>query len=119
MQYSNIFVGFGPETDQFALELTVNEGVTSYDLGTGFGHWGVAVESAAAAVERVRSAGFKVTREAGPVKGGKTVIAFVEDADGYKTELIERPKPAGGFKEPLCQASETPRSQLIAASLLD
>ena len=79
-------MGYGPESEQFALELTINEGVSSYDLGTGFGHWGVAVESAAGSVERVRAAGFKVTREAGPVKGGKTVIAFVEDDDGYKTE---------------------------------
>lgn len=70
-KYTNAFYGYGPEQkgEYFSLELTYNYGVASYDIGTGFGHFGVAAEDAHATVERVRQAGFKVTREAGPVKG--------------------------------------------------
>ena len=71
-------------------ELTYNYGVDKYELGTAYGHIALEVPNAAEACERIRAAGGKVTREAGPVKGGTTVIAFVEDPDGYKIELIER-----------------------------
>jgi lactoylglutathione lyase len=72
------------------LELTYNYGVSSYDQGTAFGHLALGVPDVAGACQRIKDAGGKVTREAGPVKGGTTVIAFVEDPDGYKIELIQR-----------------------------
>ena len=89
-KYSLAFVGYGDESEQAVLELTYNYGVDAYDLGTAYGHVALEVPDAAAACTAVRSKGGKVTREAGPVKGGTTVIAFVEDPDGYKIELIER-----------------------------
>lgn len=98
-RYTNAFLGFGPEETNFVVELTYNYGVNSYNLGTGFGHFGIAVEDVYKAVDLIKAKGGKVTREPGPVKGGKTVIAFVEDPDGYKFELIER----GPTPEPLCQ----------------
>jgi lactoylglutathione lyase len=92
-KYTLAFVGYGDESKQAALELTYNYGVEKYELGSAFGHIAVEVADAAAACEAVRRKGGKVTREAGPVKGGTTVIAFVEDPDGYKIELIERASP--------------------------
>lgn len=93
-RYSLAFVGYGSEDTGAVLELTYNHGVDRYELGTAFGHVAIEVDDVAAACERVRAAaahhGGRVTREAGPVKGGTTVIAFVEDPDGYKIELIER-----------------------------
>jgi lactoylglutathione lyase len=89
-KYSLAFVGYDDEEKTSVLELTYNYGVDRYDLGTAYGHVALAVESAAKACEEVKRRGGKVTREAGPVKGGTTVIAFVEDPDGYKIELIER-----------------------------
>jgi lactoylglutathione lyase len=89
-KYSLAFVGYGDESAHAVLELTYNYGVERYDLGSGFGHVAIEVPDAAAACDSVRTRGGKVTREAGPVKGGTTVIAFVEDPDGYKIELIER-----------------------------
>jgi lactoylglutathione lyase len=89
-KYSLAFLGYGPNPEHAELELTYNHGVTSYDLGTAYGHLAVAVPDAYAACERIRGAGGAVTREAGPVKGGTTVIAFVTDPDGYKIELIQR-----------------------------
>ncbi|NHN83431.1 lactoylglutathione lyase [Acetobacter musti] len=91
-KYTLVFMGFASNAEgQAELELTYNWGEDSgYDIGTGFGHLAVGVPDVAATVEKVRAAGGKVTREAGPVKFGTTVIAFVEDPDGYKTELIER-----------------------------
>jgi lactoylglutathione lyase len=93
-KYTLAFVGYGDESGHAVLELTYNYGVDRYDLGSGFGHLAIEVPDAAGACEAVRAAareyGGKVTREAGPVKGGTTVIAFVEDPDGYKIELIER-----------------------------
>ncbi|MET0508087.1 MAG: lactoylglutathione lyase [Burkholderiaceae bacterium] len=89
-KYSLAFVGYGPESEHAVIELTYNHGVDHYELGTAFGHLAIGVRDVAGTCERVRAGGGKVTREAGPVKGGTTVIAFVEDPDGYKIELIER-----------------------------
>jgi len=89
-KYRLAFVGYSDDSDGSEIELTYNYGVDRYDLGNAFGHIAVAVPDAAAACESVRRKGGKVTREAGPVKGGSTVIAFVEDPDGYKIELIQR-----------------------------
>lgn len=88
-KYKLAFVGYRDDPDGAEIELTYNYGVDRYELGSAFGHVAVEVPDAAAACEAVRSRGGKVTREAGPVKGGATVIAFVEDPDGYKIELIE------------------------------
>jgi lactoylglutathione lyase len=88
-KYSLAFVGYGDERDGAVLELTYNYGVDRYDLGTAFGHIAIAVDDATAACDRIRAAGGTVTREAGPVQGGTTVIAFVTDPDGYKIELIQ------------------------------
>ncbi len=88
-KYSLAFVGFGPEDSNAVLELTYNYGVASYDQGTAFGHIAIEVPDAYKACETVRAKGGSVTREAGPVKGGSTVIAFVQDPDGYKIELIQ------------------------------
>jgi lactoylglutathione lyase len=89
-KYKLAFVGYGDESEHAVLELTYNYGVEKYDLGTGYGHIALEVPDATAACAAVRGKGGNVTREAGPVKGGSTVIAFVEDPDGYKIELIER-----------------------------
>ncbi|MDE2048899.1 MAG: lactoylglutathione lyase, partial [Betaproteobacteria bacterium] len=83
-KYSLAFVGYGPESEGAVIELTYNYGVSSYDMGGAYGHIAIEVPDAAAACERIRQAGGTVTREAGPVKGGSTVIAFVQDPDGYK-----------------------------------
>ncbi|XP_057501300.1 probable lactoylglutathione lyase, chloroplastic isoform X1 [Actinidia eriantha] len=98
-RYTNAFLGYGPEDSHFVIELTYNYGVDQYDVGAGFGHFGIAVEDVAKTVDLIKAKGGKVTREPGPVKGGKTVIAFIEDPDGYKFELLER----GPTPEPLCQ----------------
>jgi len=89
-KYSLAFVGYGSNPEQAEIELTYNHGVSSYDLGTAYGHIALGVEDVAGACERIRAAGGKVTREAGPVQGGSTIIAFVQDPDGYKIELIQR-----------------------------
>ncbi len=89
-KYSLAFVGYDDEDKAAVLELTYNYGVDGYDLGNAFGHVALAVPDAGAACAEVKRRGGRVTREAGPVKGGTTVIAFVEDPDGYKIELIER-----------------------------
>jgi lactoylglutathione lyase len=88
-KYSLAFVGYDDETRSAVLELTYNHGVERYDLGGGFGHVAIAVPDVKAACEKVRRHAGKVTREAGPVKGGSSMIAFVEDPDGYKIEFIE------------------------------
>lgn len=88
--YSLAFLGYASNPEQAELELTYNYGVDHYDLGNAYGHIAVQVSDAKAACDRIRAAGGKVTRDAGPVKGGTTVIAFVEDPDGYKIELIQR-----------------------------
>ena len=93
-KYTLAFVGYGDEGSQAVLELTYNYGVDRYELGTAYGHIAIQVDDAKAACDAVRAAagrfGGSVTRDAGPVKGGTTVIAFVQDPDGYKIELIER-----------------------------
>jgi len=89
-KFTLAFVGYGDETDTAVIELTHNWGVERYELGDAFGHIAVAVDDAYKACEEVRRRGGKVTREAGPMKHGTTVIAFIEDPDTYKIELIER-----------------------------
>jgi lactoylglutathione lyase len=89
-QYTLPFVGYGSNPEHAELELTYNWGVDHYELGTAYGHIALAVPDAYAACDKIRQAGGNVTREAGPVKGGSTVIAFVTDPDGYKIELIQR-----------------------------
>jgi lactoylglutathione lyase len=89
-KYSLAFVGYRDEREEAAIELTYNWGVSSYDLGTAFGHIAIEVDDVYAACEAFRKAGGTVTRDAGPVKGGTTIIAFVADPDGYKIELIGR-----------------------------
>jgi lactoylglutathione lyase len=89
-KYTLSFVGYADEETSSVIELTYNYGVDRYEQGNAFGHLAVGVPDVAAACERVRSAGAKVTREPGPVKFGTTIIAFVEDPDGYKIELIQR-----------------------------
>ncbi len=90
--YTLAFVGYGEGNrgGEAEIELTFNHGVDRYELGSAYGHIALGVPDVAAACEKVRAAGGKVTREAGPVKGGNTIIAFVEDPTGYKIELIER-----------------------------
>jgi lactoylglutathione lyase len=89
-QYTLAFVGYGSNPEHAELELTYNWGVDHYELGTAYGHIALAVPDAYAACDKIRQAGGNVTREAGPVKRGSTVIAFVTDPDGYKIELIQR-----------------------------
>ena len=91
-KYSLAFVAFGKGNadGQAEIELTYNHGVSSYDLGTAYGHIAIGVPDAYAACAKIKAAGGNVTREAGPVAGGDTIIAFVTDPDGYKIELIQR-----------------------------
>ena len=89
-KFTLAFVGYGPETEHAVIELTYNWGVEKYDLGNAFGHIALEVDDAYAACDKIRAAGGKVVREAGPMKHGSTVIAFVDDPDGYKIELIQR-----------------------------
>ena len=88
-KYTLAFVGYGDEAQNAVLELTYNYGVDRYEVGSGYGHVAIGVPDAAATCAAVKAKGGTVTREAGPVKGGTTVIAFVQDPDGYKIELIE------------------------------
>ncbi len=89
-KYSLAFVGYDTEDRASVIELTYNYGVPKYEMGGAFGHLAIEVGNCAQSCDAVRAKGGKVTREAGPVKGGTTVIAFVEDPDGYKIEFIER-----------------------------
>ncbi len=89
-KYTLCFVGYGDEQAHTVLELTYNWGQDSYDLGTAFGHLALGVPDIHATCARLRAAGAKIAREPGPVQFGTTVIAFIEDPDGYKIELIER-----------------------------
>lgn len=89
-EFTLAFLGYGDESDTTVLELTHNWNTKSYDLGDGFGHIAIAVDNAYEACDKIKQQGGKVAREAGPMKHGGSVIAFVEDPDGYKIELIER-----------------------------
>jgi lactoylglutathione lyase len=88
--YDLAFVGYGNNPDHAEIELTYNYGVSSYDLGTAYGHIAIGVPDVVATCDAIRQAGGTITREPGPVKGGSTFIAFVQDPDGYKIELIQR-----------------------------
>lgn len=88
-KYTLAFVGYGSNPEQAELELTYNYGVDKYELGTAYGHLAIGVDDVHAACERIRASGGTITREPGPVKGGTTMIAFVQDPDGYKIELIQ------------------------------
>ncbi|HEH9418494.1 TPA: lactoylglutathione lyase [Aeromonas sobria] len=93
-KYTLAFVGYGDEKDDAVIELTYNWGVSEYELGSAYGHIALEADDIYATYDALRAAGAKITREPGPVKGGTTVIAFVEDPDGYKIELIAK-KDAG------------------------
>jgi lactoylglutathione lyase len=92
-KYTLAFVGYGGESDHTVLELTYNWGTEKYELGSAFGHLALGVPDIYGTCDQLRAAGVKISREPGPVKFGTTVIAFIDDPDGYKIELIER-KPA-------------------------
>ena len=91
-KFTLAFIGYEDESTGAVIELTHNWGVDSYERGTGFGHIALEVEDAYAACAEIKQRGGKVSREAGPMKGGTSVIAFVDDSDGYKIELIEKRK---------------------------
>jgi len=97
-KYSLAFVGYDTEDKAAVIELTYNYGVDKYDLGAGFGHIALEFPDVARACAAVKAKGGTVTREAGPVKGGTTVIAFVQDPDGYKIEFIARSRRGGGAR---------------------
>lgn len=88
-KFTLAFVGYGDEADHTVIELTYNWGVEEYDLGSGYGHIALGVDDIYGTCDRIKSLGGKVSREPGPMKHGTTVIAFVEDPDGYKVELIQ------------------------------
>ena len=89
-RFTNAFVGYQPESEGAVLELTWNWDQTRYDLGDGYGHVALAVDDVYAACERIRERGGRISREPGPMKHGSTILAFAEDPDGYKIELLER-----------------------------
>lgn len=93
-KFTLAFVGYGPESEGAVIELTHNWDTDHYELGNGFGHVALAVEDAYAACAEIKKRGERVVREAGPMKHGTTVIAFVEDPDGYKIELIQKGAPS-------------------------
>ncbi|MBL0559682.1 lactoylglutathione lyase [Aeromonas hydrophila] len=96
-KYTLAFVGYGDEKDEAVIELTYNWGVSEYELGSAYGHIALEADDIYATCEALRAAGAKITREPGPVKGGTTVIAFVEDPDGYKIELIAKKDAGNGL----------------------
>lgn len=96
-KYTLAFLGYDDEDKASVLELTYNWGITEYELGTAYGHIAIGVDDIYTTCETVRKAGGKITREPGPVKGGKTVIAFVEDPDSYKIEFIENKHAQSGL----------------------
>ncbi len=89
-EFTLAFVGYGNEYDNSVIELTYNYGKTSYEMGSAYGHMAIEVDDAYKACDEVKSAGGKVIREAGPMKHGTIVIAFIEDPDGYKIEFIQK-----------------------------
>ncbi|HDX8452196.1 lactoylglutathione lyase [Aeromonas hydrophila] len=96
-KYTLAFVGYGDEKDEAVIELTYNWGVSEYELGSAYGHIALEADDIYATCEALRAAGARITREPGPVKGGTTVIAFVEDPDGYKIELIAKKDAGSGL----------------------
>ena len=88
-EFTLAFVGYGEESDSTVLELTHNWGESEYEMGNAYGHIAIGVDDVYSACDKIKAAGGKVVREAGPMKGGTTVLAFVEDPDGYKIELLE------------------------------
>lgn len=96
-EYTLAFLGYGDESKGAVIELTYNWGTDKYDLGSGYGHIAIGVEDIFATCDAIRAAGGKISREPGPVKGGKTIIAFVEDPDGYKIELIQNKNASEGL----------------------
>ncbi|MFM1663012.1 lactoylglutathione lyase [Aeromonas salmonicida] len=96
-KYTLAFVGYGDEKDEAVIELTYNWGVSEYELGSAYGHIALEADDIHATCDALRAAGAKITREPGPVKGGTTVIAFVEDPDGYKIELIAKKDAGSGL----------------------
>ncbi len=94
-KYTLAFLGYGSNPEHAELELTYNYGVESYEMGTAYGHLALGVADVAATCAEIKAKGGTVTREAGPVKGGSTIIAFVQDPDGYKIELIQRSSEVG------------------------
>lgn len=96
-KYTLAFLGYGDETDSTVLELTYNWGTTEYNLGTGYGHIAIETDDIYATCEMIKEMGGQVTREAGPVKGGTTIIAFVKDPDGYQIELINKKDVGNGL----------------------
>lgn len=87
-KFTNAFIGYGDESSQCAIELTYNWDTASYDLGNGFGHLAIEVDDVYLATDKIRQAGGKIIREAGPMNAGTTIIAFVADPDGYQIELL-------------------------------
>ena len=104
-KFTLAFVGYGEEKDHTVIELTYNWGVEQYDIGSGYGHIALGVDDIYGTCERIKSLGGKISREPGPMKHGTTVIAFVEDPDGYKIELIQLKTPGSANQENL--ASQT------------
>lgn len=96
-KYTLAFVGYGDEKDEAVIELTYNWGVSEYELGSAYGHIALEADDIYGTCDALRAAGAKITREPGPVKGGTTVIAFVEDPDGYKIELIAKKDTGAGL----------------------
>lgn len=93
-RFTLAFVGYGDERDSTVLELTHNWDTKAYEMGGAYGHIAIGVDDVYAACDRIRARGGKIVREAGPMKGGRTVIAFIEDPDGYKVELLQdEPNP--------------------------
>ena len=99
-RFTLAFVGYGEESDSTVLELTHNWDTAKYDLGNAYGHIAIEVGDAAAVCDQVRAKGGKVVREAGPMKHGSTVIAFVEDPDGYKIEFIQKKTGSDSYSQP-------------------
>lgn len=87
-KFTNTFIGYGDESESAAIELTYNWGTDKYDLGNGYGHIAIEVDDVYAATDRIRKAGGKIIRDAGPMNAGTTIIAFVEDPDGYQIEIL-------------------------------
>lgn len=98
-EFTLAFVGYGDESEEAVIELTYNWGVEKYELGNAYGHIALGVDDIYATCEEIRNQGGKVVREPGPMKHGSTVIAFVEDPDGYKIELIQLKTPESAAKQ--------------------